>query len=224
MFFSYIRGIWRGENRQVVWNIISREIEIGRQEGTAVSDQRKTQKNHIRAARDWLGQAEHSLDHENDVQGDLKLMLAKAELSRVQASSRGSRLKCWGCRVIPAVIALVIAAGGWLAWQAVPHADPATVTGNETVLAGSHETAGSRATEPPVTQPAPDGVDSRPDETTAAAPAQTSGTAAVPVQQPAAVAELPHQPASQPDRPTVGRTPTPETQKLMQSAGKALRQ
>ena len=84
-----------------------------------MSDRRKTQKNHIRAARDWLGQAEHSLDRENDVQGDLKLMLAKAELSRVQASPRGNRLKCWGLRFIPAVVALAIAAMAVL-WKKGP--------------------------------------------------------------------------------------------------------
>ena len=189
-----------------------------------MSDRRKTQKNHIRAARDWLGQAEHSLDRENDVQGDLKLMLAKAELSRVQASPRGNRLKCWGLRFIPAVVALAIDAGGWLAWQDGSHSGPATVTGSETVLAGSNETVNSRVPEQTVTRPATDEVVPEPRAAGSESPSQTATAVVAPVQQPAAVSEIPHQTVSQPDRSAVGTTPTPETQKLMQSAGKALRQ
>ena len=48
-----------------------------------MSDHRQVQKKHIRAAREWLGKAETSLDRHDDIQGDLKLMLAKAELSHV---------------------------------------------------------------------------------------------------------------------------------------------
>ena len=189
-----------------------------------MSDRRKTQKNHIRAARDWLGQAEHLLERENDVQGDLKLMLAKAELSRVQASPRGNRLKCWGLRVIPAVIALAIAAGGCLAWQEGARSGPVTVTGSEAVLAGSSEMVNSQLPEQTGDQSATDGTAKASREVTPEVPSQTAGAAAAQVQSPVAVAETPRQPLIQPDRPTVGTVPTLETQKLMQSAGKALRQ
>ena len=189
-----------------------------------MSDRRKTQKNHIRAARDWLGQAEHSLDHENDVQGDLKLMLAKAELSRIQASPRVNRLKCWGIRVIPAVIAFAIAVGGWLVWQDVLRSDPATPAGSETVLAGSSETARSREPDQPVMQPVTDKTDPAPQAVDPGTAPQVSGAASVQASHPDPVSEASHQPVSQSSRSLVGTTPTPETQKLMQSAGKALRQ
>ena len=35
---------------------------------------------HITAAKGWLSRAEDSLEQENAIQGDLKLMLAQAEL------------------------------------------------------------------------------------------------------------------------------------------------
>lgn len=185
-----------------------------------MSDRRKTQKNHIRAARDWLGQAEHSLDHENDVRGDLKLMLAKAELSQVQASPHGRWLKGWGIRVVPAVIALVIAAGGWLVWSDTTRQDPAVVTGSETALAGSRPVVDHQQSEQPVTQ--------SPSDERVQAPAEISKSAQEPSvavkAQPAAAPEIAQPHVSQPARPAVGAVPTPETQKLMQSAGKALRQ
>ena len=82
-----------------------------------MSDRRRTQQQHIRAARDWLGQAEHSLERENDVQGDLKVMLARAELSHVQDSPRGRRLKFWGSGIFPAAAAVLLAAGAWTVWH-----------------------------------------------------------------------------------------------------------
>ena len=59
---------------------------------------------HIQAARAWLLQADKSLERENDVQGDLKLMLAKAELAQTRASHRS-----WLKRIIPPLTALMIA-------------------------------------------------------------------------------------------------------------------
>ena len=38
--------------------------------------------NHIRAAKEWLERAENSLTEEQDLRGDLNLMLARAELQR----------------------------------------------------------------------------------------------------------------------------------------------
>ena len=43
-----------------------------------MGDKRKRLRLHIKAAKEWLGQAEDSLEKERDIQGDLKLMLAKA--------------------------------------------------------------------------------------------------------------------------------------------------
>ena len=59
---------------------------------------------HIQAARAWLLQADKSLERENDVQGDLKLMLAKAELAQARGSHR-SLVK----KIFPPLTALMIA-------------------------------------------------------------------------------------------------------------------
>ena len=45
---------------------------------------RKTLINHIRAAKDWLSEADNSLSNKDDVSGDLKLMLAEAEIQRAK--------------------------------------------------------------------------------------------------------------------------------------------
>ena len=39
---------------------------------------------HVKAAKDWLGRAESSLEKEEDVRGGLNLMLAEAELQRAR--------------------------------------------------------------------------------------------------------------------------------------------
>ncbi len=59
---------------------------------------------HIQAARAWLLQADKSLERENDVQGDLKLMLARAELAQTRSSRRA-----WAKKILPALTALTIA-------------------------------------------------------------------------------------------------------------------
>ena len=51
------------------------------------ADRRERAKS-IRAARDWLTGAEHALAGEDDLAGDLKLMLARAELARIAADRR----------------------------------------------------------------------------------------------------------------------------------------
>ena len=79
---------------------------------------RRSQQNHIRAARDWLGKAEDSLAQENDVQGDLKLMLAKAELAQVGQSHRSRTLSVWGRRGAAFLVAVALAGG--VLWKGVP--------------------------------------------------------------------------------------------------------
>ena len=210
-----------GKKQIVILEYSFMTIEIRRQGGIVVADRRKTQKNHIRAARDWLGQAEHLLDHENDIQGDLKLMLARAELSKVQESPRGRWFRCWWLRLVPAVLALFIAAGGWLFWQHWQRPD-VPVTANEPVLAGSHnpveESSPPRATGPSVQQAQPD------TKTSASASALPASQPATLITVPESSAVLPHVSAAQPAVTPVPTPPTPATQKLMQSAGKILRQ
>lgn len=183
-----------------------------------MADRRKTQKNHIRAARDWLGQAEHLLDHENDVQGDLKLMLARAELSKVQESPRGTWFRCWGLRLVPALLALVIAAGGGLFWHQWQRSD-VSATSREAVLAGEHKSAEESPTgalEAPAQQTQP-----KPQSSASAMPASLPATQ-ITVPEPAPA--LPRVSSEQPVVTAVPGPPAPATQKLMQSAGKILRQ
>ena len=62
-----------------------------------MKDRNQKQRRHIRAARQWLGEAEHSLAENHRVRGELKVMLAKAELARVEGTPghrfRGRRLR-----------------------------------------------------------------------------------------------------------------------------------
>ena len=53
---------------------------------------RKNLRKHIKAATDWLQQADKSIEHEEDIKGDLKLMLAKAELKNAEKHQDHSRL------------------------------------------------------------------------------------------------------------------------------------
>ena len=69
---------------------------------------------HIQAARAWLLQADKSLEHENDVQGDLKLMLAKAELAQARGSHRS-----WIKKIFPPLTAIMIAGFVMLSNQSV---------------------------------------------------------------------------------------------------------
>ena len=69
-------------------------------------------RSHIRAARNWLGQAENSLADEKDVQCDLKLMLAKAELQH--AEERRGRGASLIKKLLPVATAGAIAAAIFL--------------------------------------------------------------------------------------------------------------
>ena len=69
----------------------------------------------IRAARDWLTGAEHALAGEDDLAGDLKLMLARAELARL-AADRRARFRRWAARLLPPLAAA--AAITWIVWDA----------------------------------------------------------------------------------------------------------
>lgn len=55
--------------------------------------------NHVKAAKLWLGKAEQSFDQENEIRGDLNLMLAEAELKRAREtkapSEQGNRRAIW---------------------------------------------------------------------------------------------------------------------------------
>ena len=75
-----------------------------------MEDTRKKETHHIEAAREWLDGAKVSFERENDVRGDLRVMLAKAELAHVGASEKTRRLKRGAMHVLPAIVAAAIAA------------------------------------------------------------------------------------------------------------------
>lgn len=66
---------------------------------------------HITAAKDWLGQAEESIDKENDIRSDLNLMLAQAELQRAKEKDDIKLWKKWLKWTLPWLAAIIIAVG-----------------------------------------------------------------------------------------------------------------
>ena len=86
------------------------------------ADRRERAKS-IRAARDWLMGAENALAGEDDLAGDLKLMLARAELARV-AADRRARFQRWSTWLVPSIAAAGVIA--WMLWgkTAVPETVP----------------------------------------------------------------------------------------------------
>ena len=72
-----------------------------------MEDKRSNLRKHINAARDWLQEADKSIERKEDVQGDLKLMLAKAELKNAEKHQNLSRFK----NVLSFVTAAAVAFG-----------------------------------------------------------------------------------------------------------------
>lgn len=89
---------------------------------------------HITAAKGWLSRAEDSLEQENDIQGDLKLMLAQAELKRAQEKNDKKLCVRWFKRLAPGALACALALGGIIYAQqaedspSLPKQNPLTST------------------------------------------------------------------------------------------------
>lgn len=99
---------------------------------------------HVKAAKDWLGRAESSLEKEEDVRGGLNLMLAEAELQRARETRKGKR---FGRFLAPALAVLLALGGIALQRSAEPMAAPAekrfaAIVGQGTTI---HEEKGSEA-------------------------------------------------------------------------------
>ena len=99
---------------------------------------------HVKAAKDWLGRAESSLEKEEDVRGGLNLMLAEAELQRARETRKRKRFARF---LAPALAMLLVLGGVALQRSAEPTAapaekGPAAIVGQGTTI---HEEKGSEA-------------------------------------------------------------------------------
>lgn len=185
-----------------------------------MGEDRKQQAQRIRAARDWLDEAGESLEQGADIKGDLKVMLAQAELARAKETQRPPLWR----RVLPLATALaVLSLGLFLRPAVAPSEDqalsspsPAAAVVPQASVQGQEQ----------ADSPAPAALQKMQGQAAkmqaAGEPAQAAvQETASPPQMPSAVA-VPAVSAQQRETPAA-RPPSPETQKLMQSAGKALR-
>ena len=206
-----------------------------------MGDERKEQKQQsIRAARDWLAEADASLTSGSGLKGDLKVMLAQAELQRAQEAgptSKWTRARRWAWRIVPLTAAAVVVALAWFLTPAVAPPETAIIPSRPAEIttpaqSGEHttEAALQEAAATPETSALANG-DNATQAAVASAENITDATsdaragAIAPVMEASSsdanVSAAPQVAAAQPSAPAV---PAPETQKLMQSAGKALRQ
>ena len=183
-----------------------------------MDSEREARKRSIRAARDWLTGAENSLAGADDVAGDLKLMLARAELACMAAQQR-TRLRRWIRFFVPLLVSA--AALAWVLWEP-PSADPMP-----------HAPALPERAEQPTGTNAEDTV-----QASSVIQAPYTGAAAPlsePLAAPAARTAEPDIPPAADRVPTAERTPPPppasvrqmpnsDMQRLMQVGGKILRE
>ena len=145
-------------------------------------------KDHIRAARDWLGDAEHSLDQDDEIRGDLKVMLAKAELSQVHEGEQTQAVKRWFRRMAPLAAAVCITAAGFAGWQSISHMSDTPATSAD---AGGANRPDMPKPLPPAAPAAPQtqkqaAADAPAADAAPAAPAEAAVPAATPAQEPPA--------------------------------------
>ena len=182
-----------------------------------MESEREERKRSIRAARDWLAGAEDALAGADDVSGDLKLMLARAELACTTSTHR-ARLRRRARVLLPALAVIALALWGlWYAQVQEPTAVPAAAVEE-------------RAEIPAVQSPVEEAPVPAPQPTVAAAslsPHVTEGaeTPAAAAHETPAAAPAVHESAARPaaHAPT-SRLPSADMQHLMQVGGKILRE
>ena len=181
-----------------------------------MSENRNRFRKHIRAAKEWLGRAECSMDKKNDIRGDLNFMLAQAELRRAQETRqiRSSGLR-WFRHGLSLLAAGSIVFGCMLFFQARHATVPVQVP---------QQTASTQEVLPPVET-----------ESSVIAPQEASTTGSYhqeePVLQDMSAAKDSNEAVSAPPSTVVQEKPvqqkvnmpSEDMQKLMQSAGKNLR-
>ena len=188
---------------------------------------RKQLRQHIRAGRDWLGEADASLEHENDVRGNLRLMLAQADLQRAKEALPRAVWKRWGMRLLPLMVAMILFMGAlWL--HSVIHIGEG---GSPTESASSHAPANpmetrqesaTAAEDQPVFEEGKKPIPPISEEITV--PSEPAGEAMLPIREEIRPREAGTAPEiSKEESGNTSNVPTENMQKLMQSAGKVLR-
>ena len=180
----------------------------------------------IKAARDWLGQADDSLERADELQGDLKLMLAKAELEGASPGRRTLRLRKWLSRgaALAVAVLIVLAIENWPFGREPVQEDispPVPVRSLESqpkedkAAAGQaeEEIHGSGENPPPSGEPVEERVVAVPPQVQESAEAR-EGTFEAGTPQSAASPHLTYAPP---------RVPSADQQRLMQEAGEVLR-
>ena len=181
-----------------------------------MESEREERKRSIRAARDWLAGAEDALAGADDVSGDLKLMLARAELA-CTTSTRRVRLRRRARILLPALAVIALALWGlWYAQVQEPAAVPA---------AAVEERAEIPAVQSPVEEapaPAPQVASAAP------LPPHVTEDAAAPAaaahETPAAAPAVHESPAPPAAHAPASHLPSADMQHLMQVGGKILRE
>ncbi len=177
-------------------------------------------KRHVRAAREWLGRAENSLEREDNIRGGLNLMLAEAELQRAREAGETPAWRRWLPRVLPAVAAAGLAAVFLWADPLAPVRPPAEAPSPATSSAPPVVPAVPLATEVvlPVKPPLPmEPVES--EGPTAEEPVEAEPFAAAAI----AAESTPEAPAEETISAAAPRLPSEDMQRLMSSAGQYLR-
>lgn len=183
---------------------------------------RDSKRARIQAARDWLGQADASLDRKEDVQGDLKLMLAKAELEGAAPGKKTRMLKSWISRGAALALAVLIALfiESWsldreTVQESAPVEEISAVAGKTEVdrVAEVPEAAGEKIAQPQAEDEENISLALQPADNQEE-PASSEGPFEAGSPQSAASPHLTYVPP---------RVPEPDKQRLMQEAGAVLR-
>ena len=182
-----------------------------------MESEREERKRSIRAARDWLAGAEDALAGADDVSGDLKLMLARAELA-CTTSTRRARLRRRARVLLPTLAVIALALWGlWYAQVQEPAAVPAAAVEERAEVPAAQVPVEDVPVPAPQTTVAAASLSPHVTEGTAAPAAAAHETpAAAPTVHESAVPPAAHAPAS--------RLPSADMQHLMQVGGKILRE
>lgn len=176
-------------------------------------------KEHVRAAREWLGRAEDSLEQEDHIRGDLDVMLAQAELQRAQETEEGRVRRRWLGRLLPAGAAALVAALVWGLWPSVP----APLIDRPSVMPAA-EPGEAVSVSVPAAAATPMAIESstvRPMTAEISSVVEEPSSVEVPISEKAADMEPLPQPSSR--VPSRDILPSRDMQKLMSAAGQSLR-